>query len=83
MDEQGELRYMEIRAASDSREISGIVVPYNSRANIGGLFDEIVEPGVFKGNLDKDIFLNRQHDRKITLARLGRNLELEDTPQRR
>ena len=84
MEEHLERRYVEVKAASDSREVYGTVVPYNTTATVtlpGGLvFDEVVVAGAFR-NRAGPVFLNRQHDRSLMLAKLGKNLELTDTAE--
>ena len=73
-----ELRYQELRAESDSREIYGLLVPYNVETNVGGFFREMAVPGVFGDVGALDAFITRQHKRELTLGRTGRNLVLTD-----
>ena len=74
-----ELRYQELRAESDSREIYGLLVPYNVETNVGGLFREMALPGVFGDVEALQAFMTRQHKRELTLGRTGRNITLIDT----
>ena len=54
--------------------ITGRPIVYNSRANIGGFFEEIIEPGALdKTNLTDVRFLVNHDARKIPLARSRRN----------
>ena len=75
-----ELRYCEIRQ-DGPRRLTGIAVPYNQTADIGGVFRERFEAGAFGDVAAADIVLNRQHDRGAALARtLGGGLTLADGP---
>lgn len=56
--------------------ITGRPIVYNSRTSIGGLFDEIIEPGALDGADLKDVRFLVNHDKnKIPLARSRRNNE--------
>ena len=74
-----EWRFRDLRAESDSREIYGLLVPYDTETLVGGLFREVAMRGVF-GNIEQlDTFMTRQHKRELTLGRTGRNVTLLDT----
>lgn len=54
--------------------ITGRPIVYNSRTNIGGLFDEVIEPGALdKADLKDVRFLVNHDTSKIPLARSRRN----------
>ena len=75
-----EWRFRELRAESDSREVFGLLVPYNVEAIIGGgVFREVVDPGVFGDVSQLNSVLTRQHKRELTLGRTNRNVVLTDT----
>ena len=76
-----EWRFRDLRAESDSREIYGLVVPYNVETTIGGRFREVVTPGVFGDIEQLNTFMTRQHKRELTLGRTGRNVFFRDTPE--
>ena len=76
-----EWRFRDLRAESDSREIYGLVVPYNVETTIGGRFRELVTPGVFGDTSQLNTFMTRQHKRELTLGRTGRNVSFRDTPE--
>ena len=65
MDEY-EVRHVELRADVEGRELSGVVMPYNEEADIGGMFRERVLPGAFTESLNsRGITLTRQHTRYL------------------
>ena len=76
-----EWRFRDLRAESDSREIYGLVVPYNVESLVGGRFREVAVPGVFGDVEQLNSFMTRQHKRELTLGRTGRNITLRDTPE--
>lgn len=58
----------------DDSNIEGIAAVYNQRVNIGGWFEEAIEPGAFDECDFRDVLLFVNHDiSKITLARSRRN----------
>ena len=62
-----EKRYAELRRV-EGKGLSGLVVPYNQRANIHGFTEEIVQ-GAFDGS--DDVIANVHHDRTMPVARTG------------
>ena len=71
-----ELRFAELRAEPNSRQLSGIAVSYGDIAKLPW-GEERIEAGSF-GNIN-DVILNKQHDRARPLARTkGGGLELID-----
>ena len=70
-----ERRAVEFRATA-AGVIEGILVPYGVASRIGGVFDEVFEPGSMR--FDQPL-VNVQHDRARPLARLGHGLTLMDT----
>ena len=71
-----ERRYVELRATAPG-VIEGTVVPYGVASRIGGVFDEVFEPGAMR--FDRGVLANMQHDRARPLARLGHGLTLTDS----
>ena len=72
-----EYRFMELRAESNSRQLSGIAVQYGDIARMPW-GEERIDAGAF-GSIG-DILLNRQHDRGRPLARTnGGGLTLTDS----
>ena len=67
-----ERRAIEFRATAPG-VIEGVVVPYGTASRIGGVFDEVFEPGAMR--FDR-VMANVQHDRARPLARLGHGLTL-------
>lgn len=64
----------DIKASSEDGVIEGHAAVYGQRTNIGGWFDEIIEPGAFEGTDFDDVMFSTNHDlRKIPLARSRRN----------
>ena len=60
--------------ATGIRSITGHPAVFNSPADIGGYFEEIIEPGAFDGCDMTDVLLFTNHrDMKIPLARSRRN----------
>ena len=75
-----ERRYLELRA--EGRTLTGTAIRYGSVAKIMG-FEERFEPGAFGDVSGVDAILNRQHDRRLPLARtLGGGLEMRDSAER-
>ena len=73
-----ELRFAEVR--SEGRRLTGVAVPYSTPARIGE-FTEQFMPGAFGDVRSLDVILNRQHDRRVPLARTGGGgLVLTDGP---
>ena len=72
-----ERRAFEFRA-SESGAVEGVLIPYGTASRIGGVFDEIFEPGSVR--FDRPI-VNVQHDRSRPLARLGHGLILTDSSE--
>ena len=70
-----ERRAVEFRATS-AGVIEGTLVPYGVVSRIGGVFEEVFEPGSMR--FDR-VLANRQHDRARPLARLGHGLTLTDS----
>ena len=67
-----ETRFLELRAVpdADSRELSGVALRYGTIARLPFGRERFVA-GAF-GNLENaDVVLNRQHDRRVPLARTG------------
>ena len=77
---------IETRESSNLGTIEGVPIVYNKRANIGGLFDEIIESGALdKTNLN-DVRLCLNHDTSFVYARSRHNrpnstMRLQITPQ--
>lgn len=72
-----ERRFIELRR--EGRALSGVAVTYGSVAEIFG-FRERFNAGAFGDVGGLDVILNRQHDRRMPLARTGGGgLELRDT----
>lgn len=59
----------ELSANLDTQTITGVAVRYGDTANIGGYFEERIEPDAFR-DMD-DVVLNIQHDRARPIARTG------------
>ena len=75
-----ERRFVELR--HEGRTLSGVAVHYGSEARILG-FREQFQPGAFGDVSGLDVILNRQHDRRMPLARTGGGgLDLLDSAQR-
>ena len=63
-------RPVEVRAAGDSgRTIAGYAAVFNSTADIGDSFREIIAPGAFAGSLGGDVMALIGHDRNRVLGR--------------
>ncbi len=79
-----ETRFLELRAVPDenSRELVGVALNYGEIAQLP-FGRERIASGAF-GNLERaDVILNKQHDRRIPLARTGGGgLTLDDNAQR-
>lgn len=63
-----ERRFIELRR--EGRALSGVAVTYGSEAQILG-FRERFDTGEFGNVRDLNVILNRQHDRRMPLARTG------------
>jgi phage head maturation protease len=50
-------------------EIEGYAAVFNERANIGGMFEEVIVPGAFDGVLTNDVRALYNHDNSKVLAR--------------
>ena len=70
-----ERRAVEFRATA-AGVIEGRLIPYGTASRIGGVFDEVFEPGSVR--FDR-VMANVQHDRGRPLARLGHGLTLTDS----
>lgn len=57
-----EIREFEARADVEERTITGIAVPYNETANIGGDYVERFVPGAIRSIEDVKIFYGHEHD---------------------
>ena len=75
MEQKIERRSFELR--SDGRQLSGVVMPYGSRGQIGGFTEEFA-PGALRYS---DVILNVMHDRARPLVRTGGGLKLMDTAE--
>ena len=75
-------RHVELRADVAKRELTGVIMPYQQQADIGGLFRELVLPGAFGADIESTdaVWMTRQHVRHLTLGRSGRTIKLTDTP---
>ena len=78
---ESEYRFAELRAEADSREIYGLVAPYNVETTIGKMFREKILPGAFGDVGSLDSWMTRQHKRELVLGRTGRNVFLTDSPE--
>ena len=70
-----ERRAVEFRATS-AGVVEGVLIPYGVASRIGGVFEEVFEPGAMR--FDRPL-VNVQHDRGRPLARLGHGLTLTDS----
>lgn len=68
-----EYRYCELRATSDA--ITGTLIRYGNRADIGGYFTEEFSADSIRY---KDVIVNIMHDRSKPVARLGSSLSLDN-----
>ena len=74
-----EKRQLDGLAVSDANVVSGIAMPYSSRAQIGPNLYEEFRPGAF-GNIDEmDVVLNSHHVDALPLARTGAGLSFMDS----
>ena len=78
---ESEYRFAELRAEADSREIYGLVAPYNVETTIGKMFREKILPEAFGDVGSLDSWMTRQHKRELILGRTGRNVFLTDSPE--
>ena len=73
-----ETRFAELRA--DGNRLIGTILRYSDEAVVGGIRERF-EPGAFGDVTTVDVILNRQHDRRVPLARSGSGLTLQDGPE--
>jgi HK97 family phage prohead protease len=62
-------RPLDIRAAKNGRTIGGYAAVFNSRANIGGYFEEVIAPGAFDDALMQDVRALVDHDTGRVIGR--------------
>jgi len=62
-------RPLDIRAAESGRTIGGYAAVFNSRANIGGYFEEVIAPGAFDDALMQDVRALVDHDTGRVIGR--------------
>ncbi|WP_297842906.1 HK97 family phage prohead protease [uncultured Roseibium sp.] len=69
----------EIRAESDGIKVSGYAAVFNERADIGGMFVEVIEPGAFTDAIARDdvVFLINHDGLPLARTRSG-TLTLEE-----
>ena len=68
-----ETRSFEVRLAADTMEFVGLAVPYNQRANIGGVYEEEFAPGAIRSVEGVKVFW--QHEEVIGKLISGRDTE--------
>ena len=84
MDDKLEYRFQvfEVRQEGDRAIIEGAAMPYNTKADIAGVFSETIEPGAFAGRMN-DVVVNYMHQREAPIARTGGGgLTLTDSTER-
>ena len=82
-----ETRSFEVRLDAETREVTGLAVPYGSTADIGGVYREAFAPGAIKSVEDVKLFW--QHSEPIGKILEGRDTEagfeirakISDTPR--
>ena len=82
-----ETRSFEIRLDAETREVTGLAVPYGSTADIGGIYREAFAPGAIRSVEDVKLFW--QHSEPIGKILEGRDTEagfeirakISDTPR--
>lgn len=62
-------RPLEVRAATTGRTIAGYAAVFNSTADIGDSFREVIAPGAFSGSMQNDVVALIGHDRNRVLGR--------------
>ncbi len=63
------IRTPEVRATDSGRTIGGYAAVFNSRANIGGYFEEVIAPGAFDDALMQDVRALVDHDTGRVIGR--------------
>lgn len=63
------IRTPEVRATDSGRTIGGYAAVFNSRANIGGYFEEVIAPGAFDDALSQDVRALVDHDTGRVIGR--------------
>jgi HK97 family phage prohead protease len=63
------IRTPEVRATDNGRTIGGYAAVFNSRANIGGYFEEVIAPGAFDDALMQDVRALVDHDTGRVIGR--------------
>jgi HK97 family phage prohead protease len=63
------IRTPELRATDSGRTIGGYAAVFNSRANIGGYFEEVIAPGAFDDALMQDVRALVDHDTGRVIGR--------------
>ena len=63
------IRTPDVRATDNGRTISGYAAVFNSRANIGGYFEEVIAPGAFDDALMQDVRALVDHDTGRVIGR--------------
>src|SRR5579864_8378912 len=77
-------RAVSFRSDGGSFELHGLVCPYNTPADIGGHFEEVVAPGAFARALreKQDVRILLNHNADIVLARTASGTAtLFDSPE--
>jgi HK97 family phage prohead protease len=62
-------RPLEVRAADKSRTIGGYAAVFNSEADIGGSFREVIAPGAFNAAIKQDVRALIDHDSGRVIGR--------------
>lgn len=63
------IRTPDVRATAKGRTVGGYAAVFNSRANIGGYFEEIIAPGAFDDALMQDVRALVDHDTGRVIGR--------------
>lgn len=63
------IRTPDVRATDNGRTIGGYAAVFNSRANIGGYFEEVIAPGAFDDALMQDVRALVDHDTGRVIGR--------------
>ena len=63
------IRTPEVRATDNGRTIGCYAAVFNSRANIGGYFEEVIAPGAFDDALSQDVRALVDHDTRRVIGR--------------
>lgn len=83
--QQRAFNFTEVRTAEDDSKgegkVSGYAAVYGKRANIGGMFEEVIEPGAFDKTDLSEVFLctNHQIDSQLPYAKQGTARGKDDT----